>query len=357
MVTEINRIKHNPIFKSENKFFISYKPIFVEQLSTYISQNDICEHTILEPKSISENFYDALFNPKIDFYNMHICWLENADVKITFFLCSLFNSMLKSFLEYKKTDTNTKAIELITIFEILKKNFFTAISERDKITFDISPYMPKEKSISYLHNMYKLDRRIKFIVHNKMGTSHFETYIKQIGQYSAVIKVSNEQLLMIAENNNSFILKENSDEKNFSVKASILCTRKNTAIIKDIKELDDTPLISRKFPRAAIVHASIVHIANEDEYITGNMIDISEGGIGIVSSSKSQFTKGQDIVAFLSYEDPKNGLKFSFESSGIISSIIGKEHAFRYGIQLNLTQEEKTVIHKLVKTLSKSKEI
>jgi len=200
--------------------------------------------------------------------------------------------------------------------------------------------------------MYKLGRDIRFVVHTKLGTSTHKASIQQIGKYSAVIKASDEQLTMISQNCNSFIIKENSDEKNFSVKVNILCAKENTLSITQVKELESYPLLSRKFPRASIIHASIVHIANEDEYITGNMLDISEGGMGIMSSSKSHFEKGQDIVAFVSYEDEKSGFKFSFESSGMITSIIGKEHVFRYGIQLNLNNEEKNIIHDLVNVLN-----
>ena len=212
--------------------------------------------------------------------------------------------------------------------------------------------MPKESDVTYLHNMYKLGRDMRFVLHTKHGTSTSKATVEQIGQNSAVIKVSDEQITIISNQSNSFIIKENSDEKNFSVKAKVLCAKDNTISISEIKELETYPLLSRKFPRAAIVHASLVHIANEDEYITGNMLDISEGGMGIMSSTKSHFEKGQDIVAFVSYEDEKTGFKFSFEANGIITSIIGKESVFRYGIKLDLNEEEKDVIHNLVNILN-----
>jgi len=177
-------------------------------------------------------------------------------------------------------------------------------------------------------------------------------FVKQIGQHSAVIKISDEQMTMLLSDHSSFVLKNSEDETNFSVQTEILCAEENTIIIKNIKKLETSPLLSRKFPRAAIVHASLVHIANENEYITGNMIDISEGGMGIISSTKSHFEKGQSIVAFLSYEDKKTGLKFSFEANGIITSIIGIEHVFRYGIQLSFNNEERNAIHNLVDILN-----
>lgn len=352
MIIEINRIKQNQIFKSESLFFKEYKNIFTEQLVEYLSNVNICKHCIIDKHTIADNFYDAVFDPNEDCFNKHLCWLSNASSTTILFLCSLMNSMTKEFIDFKKTKGYKQSIELISILESLQNNFLSALSEEDKITFDISPYMPKDKEVSYLHNMYKLGRDMRFVVHTNIGTSPSKSAVLQIGQHSAVMKATDEQMTMISQHSNSFIIKESNDEKNLSIKTKILCAKSNTIIIKEIKELEIYPLLSRKFPRAGIIHASLVHIANEDEYITGNMLDISEGGMGIVSSSKSHFEKGQDIVAFVSYEDEKSGLKFSFEANGIICSIIGNEHAFRYGIQLNLGSEEKEVIHNLVNILN-----
>lgn len=225
--------------------------------------------------------------------------------------------MVKEFIEYKKTKDYQQSKELITVLESLRNNFFTALSEHDKITFDISPYMPKDDGVIYLHNMYKLDREIRFVVHTKLRTSPYKSSIQQLGQHSAVIKVSDEQLSMISDHSTSFTIKENSDEKNYSVKAKILCAEDNTIVIYDIKELETYPLLSRKFPRAAIVHASLVHIANEDEYITGNMLDISEGGMGIMSSTKSHFEKAK-ILSLLSLMKTKKVDLNLMESSQVL---------------------------------------
>jgi len=352
MITEINRIKQNPIFKSEKIFFKEYKDVFTEMLVEYIVKTGLCETCFMDKQDIAENFYDALFDPQEDCFNKHILWLENTSIETTLFLCSLMNSIVKAYINYKKTKSYIKSVKLITILEMLKNNLFSAINERDKLTFDVSPYMPKEENTTYLHNMYKLGRDMRFVVHTKLGTSASKTSVQQIGQYSTVIKVTDEQITMISEHSTSFIIKEHDDEKNFSVKAKVLCAKDNTVIIKQIKELETYPLLSRKFPRAAMVHASLVHIANENEYITGNMLDISEGGMGIMSSTKSHFEKGQNIVAFVSYSDEKSGFKFSFEASGIITSIIGNEHVFRYGILLELSTEEKDIVHNLVNALN-----
>lgn len=325
MIAEINRIKQNPVFKKEKAFFQKHKTIFTEKLFEYFVKENLCKCCVLDKENISNNFYEAIFNPNEDCYNRHICWLENASAQTVLFICSLLNSMTKEFIEDKGTNNYKQAIELITVLEALRDNFFTAISEHDYVTFDVSPHMSKEPATTYLHNMYKLGRDMRFIIHTKLGTSTTKSSVQQIGQQSAVIKVSDEQITMISEHCNSFIIKENPDEKNFSVKAKILCAKDNTITISNIKELETYPLLSRKFPRAAIVHASLVHIANEDEYITGNMLDISEGGMGIMSSTKSNFEKGQDIVAFVSYEDPKVALSLALNQMVLSLVLLAKK--------------------------------
>jgi len=352
MITEINRIKHNPVFQREKTFFDEYKTVFTTQLAQYLTQTNVCECCILNSQNIAENFYDSIFNHDKVCFNRHLCWLSNASRDTVLFLCTLMNSMTKEFIRKQKSNQDQQTIQLITVLESLRDNFFTALSEEDKITFDVSPYLPKKEGIRYLYNMHKLGRQMRFVVHTKFGTSASKIFVQQLGENSAVIKISDEQLTMLSGHSSSFIIKEDADEKNFNLEAKVLCAKDNTAIIQNITELETYPLLSRKFPRAAIIYTSLVHIANEDEYITGNMLDISEGGMGIISSTKSHFEKGQNIVAFVSYEDEKSGFKFSFEANGIITSIIGKENAFRYGIQLDLNEDEKDIVRNLVNILN-----
>ncbi len=355
MLTEINRIKQNSIFKKDSDFFSQYKKNFVENLINFLDKENLCKCCLLDKKKIVENFYDALFDPQKDCFDKHLCWISLAYEKnknIGFFFSSLMYELIESFILYKKSTNFKKSVEFIRICSELQKEILSTLESEP--TFDVSPYLPKQSSITYLQNIYRLERGIRFVTHTDLGTCPSIAYVKQIGQHSAVIQISDEQMTMILSHHSSFILKNSDDEINFSVTTEILCAEENTIIIKNIKKLETSPLLSRKFPRAAIVHASLVHIANENEYITGNMIDISEGGMGIISSTKSHFEKGQTIVAFLSYEDEKSGFKFSFEANGLITSIIGIERVFRYGIQLILNDEEREIVHSLVDILNGS---
>jgi len=357
VLTEINRIKQNPIFKNEADFFIQYQSNFTQSIIDYLDSENQCKCCLIDKERIAKNFYEALFYPKKDCFDKHLCWMKFStkhNKNIGFFFSSLIYNLIEAFMEYKKNRSTKKSMELLKICAGLQKEVLSALDNHS--TFDVSPYLPKKNGITYLHNMYRLERGIRFITHTNLGTCPHVAFVMQIGQYSAVIKASDEQMTMMLSHHSSFILKNSDDEKNFSVQTEILCAEENTIIIRDIEELETSPLLSRKYPRAAIIHASLVHIANEDELITGNMLDISEGGMGIMSSTKSHFRKGQSIVAFLSYEDEKTGFKFSFEANGIITSIIGIEHVFRYGIQLSLDDEEKEIVHNLVVILNGTKE-
>ncbi|WP_024954403.1 PilZ domain-containing protein [Sulfurospirillum arcachonense] len=349
MITELNRIKQNTIFKSESEFFISYKNNFVQSLTQFLESSQKCKCALVNKETFSSTFYDVLFDPNKDCFEKHLCWINSKNTG--FFFSSLMYNLIEAFMQYKKDKEYKQCIELVRICNHLQEQILSSLKTK-KSTFDISPYLAKKDAISYLHNMYRLERPIKFITHNDLGTTACLALVKQIGQHSAVVQVNNEQITMIVNQHSSFILKNHSDEKNFSVKTEILCAEDNTILITDLEELENSPLLSRKYPRAAIIHASLVHIANEKEYISGNMIDLSEGGMGIMSSTKSHFEKGQDIVAFVSYEDEDNGFKVSFEANGIITSIIGIEHVFRYGIQLFLEDNEKEIIHNLVEVVT-----
>jgi hypothetical protein len=353
MLTQINRIKQSQIFKNEKDFFEQYKSQFTQSIVNYLDSQNQCKCCILDKQRIAENFYEALFNPQKDCFKRHLCWMQFSNTNnknIGFFFSSLMYGLIEAYIEYNKAKGLKKSINLIKICSDFQAEILSTLENDD--VFDVSPYLPKTDGITYLHNMYRLERGIRFIVHTDLGTAPHIGFVKHIGQHSAVIQISDEQMSMMLGKHSSFILKNSDDEKNFSVKTEILCAEENTIVIDEITELETAPLLSRKYPRASIIYASLVHIANEDEYITGNMLDISEGGIGIMSSTKSHFEKGQSIVAFLSYEDEKSGFKFSFEANGIITSIIGIEHVFRYGIQLSLNDEEREIVHNLVEILN-----
>ena len=352
MLAQINRIKLDSIFKKESVFFKSHKEKFTRDLVEFLVKKNLCKDLALREEEIASNFYESLFYHKKELYSRHLCWLKKSPYEAMQFFNSLMYELIEDFILQNKT--KNKNIHLIKTLNSLQKSISRSIL-KDEEVFDVAPYIAKEKNISYLHNMYKLGRDIRFITHSKFGTVPSMAKIVQIGYSSVVIQVSSEQLAMLKEECTSFIVKNHEDEKNFSTKTKILCSKDTTVLLSNIKELDTSPLLSRKYPRASIIHASLVHIANENEYITGNMLDISEGGIGVMSSDSGNFQKGQDIVAFISYEDEEHNFKFSFETNGIITSIIGKKSAFRYGVQLFLNEKEREIVSNLVNILNRNK--
>ena len=88
MLTEINRMKQNPIFKSEIDFFIQYKSNFTQSIIDYLDDENQCKCCLLDKNRIADNFYEALFNPKKDCFSRHLCWMKfsnNTNKNIGFF--------------------------------------------------------------------------------------------------------------------------------------------------------------------------------------------------------------------------------------------------------------------------------
>lgn len=85
MITEINRIKHNPIFKKERAFFQEFKTTFTEKLVEYLTTTNLCRCCIIDKNDTAQNFYEAIFNPDEDCYNRHLCWLENSSIDTVLF--------------------------------------------------------------------------------------------------------------------------------------------------------------------------------------------------------------------------------------------------------------------------------
>lgn len=354
MITEINRIKQSPVFKEEANFFLQHRDIFTQSLLTFLETKDQYKSSFSSTIHIAESFYDAFFDSQRDCFSRHLEWIKlSNDNNIGFFFSSLIYDLLEAFVVYNGEKNQKQLIALIKACAAIQQEIINTTKEKE--CFDVSPHLQKQEGIIYLRHLSRLERGIRFITHTELGTCSHIAFVQQLGQHSAIMQVSSEQMTMMLSSHSSFILQNSNDEKNFSVETEILCIQDNTVIIKNLKELESSPLLSRKYPRAAIIHTSLVHIANENEYISGNMIDIGQGGIGVISSSKSDFKKGQNIVAFLSYEDKETEFKFSFEASGIISSIIGQQNAFRYGIQLLLNEKESNTINNLIEILNTAK--
>jgi hypothetical protein len=353
MTKAINDLKNSLIFEEERDFFKKYKKDFIASFGYHYKLHYNCEHCILDVQTIASNFYDALFDNAADSYPKQLCCLfrmsENK-AQYGFFFAELITEMTEAFLNQNRADEKIiqQSKKILEIFKQQMKVISKLPSKEDESYEFSSHFTLQNSNIKYLKNLHNLGRGIKFFVHTQIGTSMSIAPIIQIGNSSIVIKVNEEQMTALKLSNNSFILQNSDNEKNFSAKAKILCAKELTVVLENIKELDKIPLLSRKYPRAAIMHASLVHLANENEYITGNMLDISEGGVGVISNQKSSFEKGQSVVAFLSYEDPKKNFKFSFEATGYIVSIIGKENAFRYGVSLDLSTQEKELIKNLI---------
>lgn len=356
VISEINEMKFHPFFQENSDFFESFKPKFIHLLAENLNEKSQCSLCILDKETMANNIFKALFDPYADCFEESFCCigkLKENGVDIGFFFSDLMYQTIASYIAYAKESPSSKTQELIGLCSALQQHVAQFLStESDPANKQVTLSLTRNSASTYFHNMQRLDRRVKLFIHTSFGTSSSPANIEQIGENSIILTANDEQISMARQTHSAFILKNEEDERNYSAKASILCTKERKLLLENFCVLNTAPLLSRKYPRAAIVHTSLVHIANEHEYITGNMLDISEGGIGIMSSSKSQFQKGQDIVAFVSYEDEEHNFKFSFEASGIITSIIGKHSAFRYGIQLELEEEEKELIRELINFLN-----
>lgn len=358
MTININELKNVPILEEEQVFFKKYKKSFITTFKYYYEQHYNCKSCILDVDTIANNLFDALYDNQTDCYERQLCCLfqmKENNIDVGFFFAEIIHDIVEDFLDQNISDEKILK-QLRSILDLLKEQIkvlkHMLDNNEQEQHFEVTSNLALQSSnVAYLRNLSNLGRNIKFFVHTQIGTSMTYARIEQIGNNSVTIKVTDEQMTALKLANNSFIIKNNEREKNFSVKAKILCAEDYTVVLEDIVELQTLPLLSRKYPRASIIHASLVHLANENECITGNMIDISEGGIGVISSDKGSFQKGQEIVAFLSYDDPQNKYNFSFEATGYVASVIGKENAFRYGVSLNLTQEEKELISHLVASL------
>ncbi len=213
-------------------------------------------------------------------------------------------------------------------------------------------FFEKDENIKYLLDKNKTDKSIKLILYQEKKTDITSLNIVEVEKNSIIIKLDKEDFKIFQDNSSQLILLDENQRIYFEVSAKIFREQDHTLILSNIKKLDIQPLLNRKYPRARIANNSFIRIISGDQNISGTLIDISEGGIGVLSLNKSDMEKGEDVVVYVLYEDKENSLSLNFKSQGILTSIIGKERAFRYGIRLNLSDETRELVNNLVETLN-----
>lgn len=356
MITKINIAKQDKFFKTEQEFFHSYKKKFVNELTKILLENRD-EPFVSDELSIANNFYDALFDFNADCYEQQLFELgilNKNGLKIEYIFANLTQHMITDFIKFKKKNAASSTVSLIQLCANLQNKLAEVLASKQEIVFDVAPTLEKKKNIKYLEDVCRLKEKVKLIVHHETTTLTQEIEAVQIGKNSLIVKTGKEQIEMLKENSSSFVLLDRVDKKYFSVSSKIFCEKENTVLLENINKLETRLLLNhRKYERASIVGNSLIYISSDNENISGHLIDISEGGIGVMSPSKSHFEKGQDILALVSYKDDEQQFNLNFESSGILTSIIGKEHAFRYGISLKLTDEKKKQVQDLVENINK----
>jgi len=357
LITKINIAKQDKFFKKEQEFFHTYKKRFVNELAKILLESRDMPF-VSDELNIANNFYDALFDFNEDCYEQQLLELDILNKngsKIEYIFANLTQHMIVDFIKYKKGSTTKSIVMLIQLCTNLQNKLTEVLASKQDILFDIAPTLKKKKYIKYLQDICRLKEKVKLIVHYEATTSTQEVEVIQVGKNSLIIKTNKEQIGMLKENCSSYVLLDRIDKKYFNATAKIFCEKENTILLKNIDKLETRLLLNhRKYQRASTIDNSLIYISNDHENISGHLIDISEGGIGVMSPSKSHFEKGQDIVAFVSYKDDKHKFNLNFESSGILTSIIGKEHAFRYGIALELSDEKKRQVHNLVEDINKN---
>ncbi len=349
MIKKINMIKQNKFFQAQENFFLNYRKKFIEDFVDIFKKTDYNTTDI-------ENFYSSIFDFKSDFYNLHFDILKNFtndNSKIYRILAYLFFNLIK---EFANLNIENKANSTFTLMELcfaLQDNLLKDTKHESDLLFDVIQETKKDKDIIYLLDAIRNKEEIKLISYKHHDIHVQKIKLLQVGKNSFLVAIDKNQAL---NNFDSFMVVNEKTKEFFSLSVKFFSYNKTRAILENITKLKKQPLLNRKYSRVPIAQNSLVQIIGNDEIIIGSLIDISQGGIGILSSQKSNLKKGDDIGVILSYEDMKNSIKLDFKTKGILTSKIGKENAFRYGVELMLCEKEKDLIKELVENKGRGKE-
>jgi len=98
---------------------------------------------------MSNDFYDALFDYKVDCYEKQLyCIVDfnKSNSNIDHILSITLYKLIKAFVSYNKNSTSKSTERLIRLCSSFQIEILNTISHKSKTVFDVAPFIKKRKA-------------------------------------------------------------------------------------------------------------------------------------------------------------------------------------------------------------------
>lgn len=155
----------------------------------------------------------------------------------------------------------------------------------------------------------------------------------------AMFRVSLTQILAMKEEGNAYIAKSDNYENNIKADIVSIDLTNCTVLLNNFVRMKNMFANQRKFPRVHPNKFTQVRLTNDSGVsIEGKLYDISQGGIGVVSTENAGFKNGDELVATFLMTMPKSLEVVSIDLRLTLVVALNYQGSMRYCCQITKEQ-------------------
>jgi len=344
-------------------FITEFKEKFIEFFSSQCSNYDYAL-TKEDTRSIAIDILDNLFVNKINFNRKteeNILQMKVNGVFTGFFVNKGLLYILENytfFLE-KSDDSSFLFVEKLIVhfrkFSQLFEDYITCDVHNNNnniINFGDSNYIYSKNNILDIFKNIK-HKNIEFMNLYQGYPIINEGKIIDVNEEEVVFEVKNElQEIAMKLEGNAYIVKNEFFDRH--VKGDILHSNysNKTIVLNNFTYLLNLPAIKRKYPRIYPKILVIVKLlGNEQTPITGNLYDLSQDGMGLISEDNRGYYNGARVSVEFQLISLAN--KYTIKTAGEIVDIVQYMNSFRYCLKIFPDSENLTKIIKYLEVREK----
>ncbi|WP_267524486.1 PilZ domain-containing protein [Campylobacter sp. MG1] len=264
-------------------------------------------------------FFEFLLITYIDFSK----YVENNNLDTTL-LIYLANALNRYIAIFFKFPLNEQQNNQTNVFSNSNYGFFI-----------------QESFIDTFKKMKSIGEKLEFLnLYNGVPVRTFGE-ILQVDNNSIVVKLDLMQILAMKEEENAYIVQNQYLKKN--IKANILwCNIANcTVCLNDFENQMHMYALKRMYPRVHPNEFTKITLTHDDgRSISGKLFDISEGGIGVVSTEDIGFKKGDILKSHIKLHIPNSNENVELDLNFKLVVLIVYQNAYRYCLEILPNQKD-----------------
>ncbi len=300
-----------------------------------------------------QDFCNAVFlsisSEKLDVSSVHSTlkvMFEDKNFE-KYFLSAMFLRLNYIFSrEILSSKRNNLYIAILHLFNITNKIYDDLLAlyeqkqtiNRQKSTLNIqssSGFSLFENIIDSLVRVKNSSNKVHFLNLYNGVKVECDGSIVNVENERVICKVNLMQILAMKEEGNAYILQDENLAQHLKANIISIDIKNSTVLLGNFSRQAKMPAKDRRFPRVHPNKFTKVTLSSEDGIsLIGKLYDISEGGMGVVSSENAGFKNSQIINAKFTLVMPQNSEEFDLNLNFKLVVALNYQGSMRYCFEI-----------------------